>query len=243
MPFNMKNYDKVLITFDNFGLLFNMMTTQLVGPSFCALRLVFFKWNFFSELILCCICSVVNAFPDLKFIDLQVSTWQWKTQLYVGGALTGQCFNMSLFLNKFAQHESWSHYSFQVSCMSPVPFLSKPITQCGFAAEAWGLLTSEPQDIIWFHFHSNRFPLWDLILVSQYELWPWISTGLQLVFNVHQSSMWESSPHSGVLLTQPSPSRPTLGPSGPSQVPNHTSVSTVAKLFQSDWHPSVREHS
>lgn len=122
------------------------------------------------------------------------------------------------------------------------PILSKPITHC-WCAEAWGLLTKKPQDIIWFHFHSNRFPLWDLILVSQYELWPWISTGLQLVFNVHQSSMWESSPHSGVLLTQPSPSRPTVGPSGPSQVPNHTSVSTVAKLFQSDWHPSVGEHS
>lgn len=73
----------------------------------------------------------------------------------------------------------------------------------------------------------------------QYELWPWISTGLGLVFNVHQRSMWESSPHSGVLLTQPSPSCPSLGPSGLSQVPNHTSVSTVAKLFQSDWHPSV----
>lgn len=123
------------------------------------------------------------------------------------------------------------------------PILSKPITLCWCTAEAWGLLTKKPQDIIWFHFHLNRFPLCDLILVSQYELWPWISTGLQLVFNVHQCSMWESSPHSGVLLTQPSPSCPKLSPSGPSQFPNHTSVSTVAKLFQSDWQSSVREHS
>lgn len=123
------------------------------------------------------------------------------------------------------------------------PILSEPITLWRCTAEAWGLLTEKPQDIIWFHFHLNRFPLGDLILVSQCEPWPWISTGLQLVFNAHQSLMWESSPHSGVLLTLPSPSRPTLGPGGPSQVPNHTSVSTVAKLFQSDWHPSVGEHS
>lgn len=121
------------------------------------------------------------------------------------------------------------------------PILSEPITH-GWWAEAWGLLTKEPRDIIWFHFHSNRFPLWDLIPVSQYELWPWISTGLQLVFNVHQNSVWESSPHSGVLLTQPSPSCPTVSPRGLSQVPNHTSVSMAGKLFQSDWHPSVEEH-
>lgn len=163
-----------------------------------------------------------------------------KTHRYVEGAVTGRRFNVSIFLSNMhnmitLQFPSKLHVSH--------PILSKPITLWWCAAEARGPLTKKPQDIIWFHFHLHRFPLCDLILVSQYELWPWISTGLQLVFNVHQSSMWESSPHSGVLLTQPSPSRPTLGPSGPSQVPNHTSVSTVAKLFQSDWHPSVGEHS
>lgn len=146
---------------------------------------------------------------------------------------------MSVF-KQYAQHNHITLFPSRFHVSRPI--LSEPITHC-WCAETWGLLTKEPQDIIWFHFHSNHFPLCDLILVSQYELWPWIPTGLQLVFNVHQNSMWESSPHSGVLLTQPSPSRPTVGPSGLSQVPNHTSVSTGAKLFQSDWHPSVGEHS
>lgn len=174
------------------------------------------------------------------FAALESRHDEWKTHCYVGGAAqTRRCY-FSIFLRHMRsaitlQFQTWLHVS--------RPFLSKPITLWWCTAEAWGLLTEKPQDIIWFHFHLNRFPLGDLILVSQCEPWPWISTGLQLVFNAHQSLMWESSPHSGVLLTQPSPSRPTLGPSGPSQVPNHTSVSTVAKLLQSDWHPSVGEHS
>lgn len=139
------------------------------------------------------------------------------------------------FLYFYETRATWSHCRFKLTCMSSVPFCQSQLHHDGDPARSWGLLTRKPRDIIWFHFHLNCFPLADLILVSQYEPWPWISTGLQLVFNVHQSLMWESAPHSGVLLTGPSPSRPTLGPSGPSRVPNHTSVSTVAKLLQSDW--------
>lgn len=136
----------------------------------------------------------------------------------------------------------WQSCRFPVGSMSPILLCQGQLHQDGELLRSGDFWPKKPRDIIWFHFHLNRFPLCDLIPVSPYELWPWISTGLLWVFNVHQSSMWESSPHSGVLLTQPLPSRPTLGPSGSSQVPNHTSVSTVAKLFQSDWHPSVGEH-
>lgn len=139
------------------------------------------------------------------------------------------------FLYIHDTHATWSRCHFKLPCMSPVTFCQSQLQHDADTAEARGLPTRKPRDIIWFHFHLNSFPLADLILVSQYEPWPWISTGLQLVFNVHQSLMWVSPPHSGVLLTGPSPSRPTLGPSGPSRVPNHTSVSTVAKLLQSDW--------
>lgn len=187
----------------------------------------FLNWNFWTEMF--------KLSWTCKHSVFLLWIWQWKAQLYVGGDVPDQCFN-----KVFKQYEQSNHITrfpsrLHVFC----PILSKSITHCW----CWGLGTVDqraPRHNL-IHFHSNRFPLWDLILVSQYELWPWISTGLQLVFNVHQSSMWESSPHSGVLLTQPSPSRPTVGPSGPSQVPNHTSVSTVAKLFQSDWHPRVGE--
>lgn len=136
----------------------------------------------------------------------------------------------------FMTHAPRDHVAISnpVACL-PSHFVRANYTTMAIPAEARGPLTRKHRDIIWFHFHLNSFPLADLILLSQYEPWPWISTGLQMVFNVHQSLMWVSPPHSGVLLTGPSPCGPTLGPSGPSRVPNRTSVSTVAKLLQSDW--------
>lgn len=169
----------------------------------------------------------------MQICCFKVVTRQWETHCCAGGAVqSGRC-HISIFL--WHTHATWSRCHFKLCCMSPVAFCQSQLRHDGDTAEARGLSTRKPRDIIWFHFHLNSFPLADLILVSQYEPWPWISTGLQLVFNVHQSLMWVSPPHSGVLLTGPSPSRPTLGPSGPSRVPNHTSVSTVAKLLQSDW--------
>lgn len=93
------------------------------------------------------------------------------------------------FLYFYDARGTWSRRHFKLTRMSPVPFCQSQLHHVADTAEARGLWTRKPRDIIWFHFHRNSFPLADLILVSQYEPWPWISTGLQLVFNVHQGLM------------------------------------------------------